>query len=119
MRSSILLSLAVVSCWLPLCETTTANDWPMYRCDAGRRGVTRDSLSGNMSLAWIRELPKLTPAFKDDRLQFDAGYEPVVANGYLLIASSLTDSVKPFFCEYETFSTRPFIFRRYSTGRYL
>ena len=96
MRSSILLSLAVVSCWLPLCETTTANDWPMYRCDAGRRGVTRDSLSGNMSLAWIRELPKLTPAFKDDRLQFDAGYEPVVANGHLLIASSLTDSVKAY-----------------------
>ena len=96
MRSSILLSLAVVSCWLPLCETTTANDWPMYRCDSGRRGVTPDSLSGNLSLAWIRELPKLTPAFKDNRLQFDAGYEPVVANGYLLIASSLTDSVKAY-----------------------
>ena len=68
----------------------------MYRCDAGRRGVTQDSLSENLSLAWIRELPKLTPAFNDDRLQFDAGYEPVVANGYLLIASSLTDSVKAY-----------------------
>ncbi len=96
MRRTILLCLTVISCWLPVCETATADDWPMYRCDAGRRGVTQDSLSENLSLAWIRELPKLTPAFNDDRLQFDAGYEPVVANGYLLIASSLTDSVKAY-----------------------
>ena len=96
MRHTILLCLTVISCWPPVCETATATDWPMYRCDAGRRGVTQDSLSENLSLAWIRELPKLTPAFSDGRLQFDAGYEPVVANGYLLIASSLTDSVKAY-----------------------
>ena len=96
MRHTILLCLAVISCWPPVCETATANDWPMYRCDAGRRGVTEASLSENLSLAWIRELPKLTPAFNDHRLQFDAGYEPVVANRHLLIASSLTDSVKAY-----------------------
>ncbi len=95
-RSSLLLCLAVVSCWLSVCEMATANDWPMYRCDAGRRGVAQYSLSENLSLAWSRELPKLTPAYKDDRLQFDAGYEPVIAKGYLLIASSLTDSVKAY-----------------------
>ena len=68
-----------------------ATDWPMYRNDAGRRGVTEDSLPENLSLTWMRELPKLTPAFKDKRLHFDAGYEPVIAKGILLIASSLTD----------------------------
>ncbi len=95
MRSIIVLCLGVMSCWSPICETATA-DWPMYRCDAGRRGVTQDSLSEDLSLAWIRELPRLTPAFNDERLQFDAGYEPVVSNGYLLIASSRTDSVKAY-----------------------
>jgi outer membrane protein assembly factor BamB len=71
----------------------------MYRCDAGRRGVTQDSLSANLSLAWIRELPKLTPAFNDDRLQFDAGYEPVVAKGHLLIAYD-TKTGKQLWCFY-------------------
>ena len=40
--------------------------------------------------------PPLSPAFKDKRLHFDAGYEPVVAKGLLLISSSLTDSVKAY-----------------------
>ena len=68
----------------------------MYRCDAGRRGVTATSFPENLSLTWMLELPKLTPAFKDKRLHFDAGYEPVIAKGILLIASSLTDSVKAY-----------------------
>ena len=96
MRNAILFCLTLLSCWLPVCETTTAADWPMYRCDAGRRGVTTDRLSEKLTLAWLRELPRLTPAFKDDRLQFDAGYEPVVAGGFLLIASSRTDSVRAY-----------------------
>ena len=73
-----------------------ATDWPMYRNDAGRRGVTEDRLPESLSLTWMRELPKLTPAFKDKRLHFDAGYEPVIAKGFLLIASSLTDSVSAY-----------------------
>lgn len=73
-----------------------AADWPMYRCDAGRRGVSSENLASDLSLAWMRELPELTPAFKDDRLQFDAGYEPVVKGDLLLVASSRTDSVKAF-----------------------
>ena len=96
MRRNILILLTVISCGLLACETSAASDWPMYRGDAGRRGVTPDSLPKNLSLAWSRELPKLTPAFNDARLQFDAGYEPVVANGVLLIASSRTDSVKAY-----------------------
>jgi len=95
-KHRILLCLTFVLCGLLVGETATASDWPMYRCDAGRRGVTQDSLSKNLSLAWSRHLPILTPAFNDARLQFDAGYEPVVANGVLLLASSRTDSVKAY-----------------------
>jgi len=96
MKPTILLCLAVVLCGLLAGETATAGDWPMYRADAGRRGITQDSLSKNLSLAWSRQLPILTPAFKDARLQFDAGHEPLVANGVLLLASSRTDSVKAY-----------------------
>ena len=96
MRTYLLSVFALTSYWVLVCATATADDWPMYRCDAGRRGVTEDSLPENLSLAWMRELPKLTPAFKDKRLHFDAGYEPVVAKGMLLIASSLTDSVRAY-----------------------
>ncbi len=91
-----MIFLIVISCGLLACETAAASDWPMYRGDAGRRGVTQDSLPKNLSLAWSRELLKLTPAFNDARLQFDAGYEPVVANGVLLTASSRTDSIKAY-----------------------
>ena len=96
MRSITLLCLSLMCCCSVVCRSSAADDWPMYRCDAGRRGITRDSLSEDLTLAWIRNLPALTPAFNDERLQFDAGYEPVVSNGTLLIGSSLTDSVKAY-----------------------
>lgn len=70
-----------------------AEDWPMWRKDAGRTGVSDTKLPDDIQLLWSRELPPLTPAFHSPRLQFDAGYEPVVAKGCLLVASSLTDSV--------------------------
>ncbi len=96
MRANVLLSLAAVFCWPNVCNTVRADDWPMYRHDGGRRGVTGDSLPKDLQLAWVRELPPLSPAFNNSRLQFDAGYEPVVAKGHLLIASSRTDSVKAY-----------------------
>ena len=77
-------------------EPDTVGDWPMYRNDAGRTGVSEVEVPDNLRLAWSRTFRPLTPAFQNKRLQFDAGYEPVVAQGKLLVASSLTDSVKAF-----------------------
>ena len=77
-------------------DGNAAGDWPMYRKDAGRQGVTEVDLPENLQLAWSRRLLPLEPAFNNKRLQFDAGYEPVVAKGKMLVASSLTDSVKAF-----------------------
>jgi outer membrane protein assembly factor BamB len=74
----------------------SASDWSMWRRDAGRTGVTQDSLPAKLELKWSRELPTITPAFHSPRLQFDAGYEPVVAKGRLLIASSRHDSVTAY-----------------------
>jgi outer membrane protein assembly factor BamB len=81
---------------LTAAERNAVDDWPMYRKDAGRQGVTQSELPDNLQLAWSKQLLPLTPAFQNKRLQFDAGYEPVVAEGKLLVASSLTDSVKAF-----------------------
>jgi hypothetical protein len=73
-----------------------ANDWPMWRHDSGRTGTTQVSVPPNLELKWKRELPKLEAAFHSLRLQFDAGYEPVVADGRLLVASSRHDSVTAY-----------------------
>ena len=73
-----------------------ASDWPMWRRDAGRTGVTEELLPAKLELRWSRVLPTTTPAFHSPRLQFDAGYEPVVAKGRLLIASSRNDSVSAY-----------------------
>jgi outer membrane protein assembly factor BamB len=74
----------------------SAADWPMWRQNAGRTGATVESLPENLALAWVRQLPKISPAFHSVRLQFDAGYEPVAARGKLLIASSRNDSVTAY-----------------------
>ena len=71
-------------------------DWPMYRKDAGRTALCKAELPTNVTLRWTRQLPPLKPAFHSPRLQFDLGYEPVSADGVLLVASSRTDSVTAF-----------------------
>ena len=73
-----------------------AEDWPMWRKDAGRTGVVATALPDSLALQWIRDLPPITPAFHNRRLQFDLGYEPIAVKGRLLVASSLTDSVTSY-----------------------
>ncbi|NQV22898.1 MAG: PQQ-binding-like beta-propeller repeat protein [Rhodopirellula sp.] len=85
--------LVVMSLASAVCQ---ASDWPMWRRDAGRTGVTQDSLPAKLELKWVRNLPAITPAFHSPRLQFDAGYEPVVADGRLLVASSRNDSLTAY-----------------------
>jgi hypothetical protein len=41
----------------------------------------------------VAKLPPLTPAWRDSRLQFDRGYEPVVLGKRLFLASSREDKV--------------------------
>jgi len=73
-----------------------ADDWPMWRKNAGRTAASSEPLPEELTLRWSRQLPKTRPAYRSTRLQFDAGYEPVVAKGRLLIASSLHDSVSAY-----------------------
>ena len=75
---------------------TVGADWPMWRHDTGRTSDSAEALAENLSLRWSRELPRLTPAYRDNRLQFDAGYEPIVLGKRLFVGSSLDDSVTAF-----------------------
>ncbi len=77
-------------------NVSNADDWPMWRHNAGRTGVTTTELPPSLQLSWVRHLPVITPAYHSSRLQFDAGYEPIVAGGQMLIASSRTDSVTAY-----------------------
>ena len=53
-------------------------------------------LPEDLELLWRRDLPKPTPAFNDVRLQFDGGYEPIVAGQRLFLASNREDKVMAF-----------------------
>ena len=71
-----------------------AADWPAWRADAGRTAETTEKLPDHLELRWVRKLPPLEPAWPDDsRLQFDAGYQPVLAGGLVLAASSREDAL--------------------------
>ena len=86
-------------CWLTVwtvAASVEAADWPMWRHDSGRTGVSDERLPVSLRLQWVRTLPAPAPAFRNPRLQFDAAYEPIVADGLLLIASSRTDSVTAY-----------------------
>ena len=52
-----------------------AEDWLMWRKDAGRTDATSSELPNPLQLQWVRTLPTITPALKNPRLHFDAGYE--------------------------------------------
>lgn len=79
--------------FLFLSALAQAADWPMWRHDPGRTAATTQKIPSPLNLIWSRELPPLRPAFKEPRLQFDRGYEPVVAGKRLLTASSREDCV--------------------------
>ena len=58
-----------------------AADWPMWRCNPARTATSTEPLPEKLHLQWVREYPPLKPAFwqiRQERLQFDLGYEPVV-----------------------------------------
>lgn len=74
----------------------TADDWPMWRHDPARSATSSQSLSTDLHLLWIRQLPQPKPAYREPRIQFDAGYEPVVLGKTMFIASSGDDSVAAF-----------------------
>ena len=87
---------ALAAVWLAFASvaaTASADDWPTWRYDAARSARTLQTLPESLHLLWVRQFPKLKPAYQTKRLQFDAGYEPVVLDETMFVASSRNDSV--------------------------
>ena len=90
---SVTVSIAI---WLLLSSgvaVASAHDWPMWRYDAARSAETPQALPAEMHLLWTRQFPELKPAYRTERIQFDAGYEPVVLGKTIFLASSRNDSL--------------------------
>lgn len=75
-----------------------AADWPQWRQNAGRTAETTLELGdpARWNILWQRELPSPEPAFQDIRLQFDAGYEPIVLGSRLVLGSNVDGSVAAY-----------------------
>ncbi|MEJ2703895.1 MAG: PQQ-binding-like beta-propeller repeat protein [Sedimentisphaerales bacterium] len=89
--------LVLVCCGLGV-AVAGAHDWPTWRYDAGRSAATPEELPAQLHLQWTRKLARPTPAWPEsqDRLQFDASYEPVVAGKTLFIGSMVADRVTAY-----------------------
>lgn len=76
---------------------TRGGDWPLWRHDARRTAASPDGLPERLDRHWVRELPRLEPAWPDQpTLQFDAAYEPIVAGRRLFVGSSHDGSVTAY-----------------------
>jgi outer membrane protein assembly factor BamB len=73
-------------------------DWPMWRYNSQRCAASPEQLPAQMNLQWVRELAAPKPAWpaSQDRLQFDASYEPVVAGGTVFVGSMVSDNVTAY-----------------------
>ncbi len=93
----ILLGCWFVPAFFPLAPAC-ADDWPMWRYDARRSAASPEELPAEMYLQWVRELAPPRPAWpaSQDRLQFDASYEPVVAGKTIFVGSMVCDCVTAY-----------------------
>lgn len=74
----------------------TADDWPMWRYDAGRTAASPMTLPEPLHVLWSRQLPASRPAFEQSRLQFDRNDEPVVLGKRLFVGSTQSDHVTAY-----------------------
>jgi len=78
----------------------SGGDWPTYRYDARRSGTAPDALPPKLALRWTQHLPAYEVAFPNEvRQQFDPSYEPVCADGILVVGSPADGSVRAFAAE--------------------
>jgi outer membrane protein assembly factor BamB len=76
-----------------------AGDWPMWRYDAARSAATPEGIATNPVRLWSRRLPPVRQAWPDEqdqRLNFDASYEPVVVGQRLFLGSPNDGSVTAY-----------------------
>ena len=87
----VVVSSAIVAA---SCAIVSAGDWPQWRHDAARSGVSSEELPAELHLRWVREFPAPRPAWPGQaELLFDRSYEPVVAGKTMFVPCNVNDSV--------------------------
>ncbi|TVS17603.1 MAG: hypothetical protein EA424_12275 [Planctomycetaceae bacterium] len=101
MRTAVVFGAVMAT--LIICPPNAApseDGWPMYRYDARRSGFSPQGLPAVLELHWQRQLPGYEVAFPNEaRKQFDSSYEPVCADGVLVVASPADGSVRAYAVE--------------------
>jgi hypothetical protein len=98
-KNSVLTVFIMIGLLASTSSLARGDDWPMWRHDAGRTGISNQAKLATPHLLWTRQLLPLTSAYRNPRLQFDAGYEPVVVGTTLVVGSSRNDSVTAYSTE--------------------
>jgi len=96
--ATCLVLTALVVARLDAEERTDHADWPMWRYNAQRSGVSPTPLPETLHLQWVRKLPRPAPAWSPEqyKLQFDRSYEPVVMGNQIFVASMARDAVTAY-----------------------
>ncbi|MBN2506033.1 MAG: PQQ-binding-like beta-propeller repeat protein [Verrucomicrobia bacterium] len=82
---------------LLLAGSALADDWPMWRHDAGRSAYSSEDLPATLHLHWVREYGPRVQAWDDplnhDLMSYDRIFEPVVLGDRMFIGFNDTDKV--------------------------
>ena len=95
-------SLILIGSWLVpaliLPVAAKGGDWPMWRYNGQRCAASPEELPAELHLQWTRRLRTPKPAWpaSQNRLQFDASYEPVAAGKTIFVGSMVSDSVTAY-----------------------
>ena len=80
-----------------LASGVTANDWPMWRFDAGRTASSSEELPANMHLQWTRQYSPREMVWDDplnhDLMQYDKVFEPIAVGDVLYVGFNDQDKV--------------------------
>lgn len=101
-REARRLSAVAATCLVAILLTNNplrAANWPTYRADSARSGITTESVAPPLSLQWTRTSahaprpawPK--PAEERHRMEFDRAFFTTIADGLVYFGSSVDDTV--------------------------
>ncbi len=90
-----LIALTVIA--LIFSATASADDWPMWRCDAQRTASSNETLPSGMRLLWSRDFGSRQQAWDDplnnDLMTYDRIFEPIVMDGRLFVGFNDQDKL--------------------------
>ena len=87
----------LIACW---CSSLAGDEWPAYRGDAQRTGVTGEPLLFPLHRQWVWQSPSPPrpawpqPGKELHRIDLDYAFQPVVAGGRVLFGSSADDTLR-------------------------